>query len=168
MAKITFEDKIPSVGDNPASWTENMVVSSENLNEIKRIVNINDDKVGNYKSFFCRIYQEGVSAPTVQKIYQTSFIDGNPLEDPEAKTIDLIRNDVGDYSITIYSNPSNPLFNDKALILFSDGKVRWTGLGNSSDSGFQKLYFNFESYSPSGEISDNVINFVCAEIRIYE
>lgn len=39
MAKITFEDKIPSIGDNPENWTPDMVVSADNLNEIKSSVN---------------------------------------------------------------------------------------------------------------------------------
>lgn len=59
MGKITFDNKIPAVGDDPAGWTPQMVISAADMNQVKTVIN------GVYKKYVANLNQAGTSAPTV-------------------------------------------------------------------------------------------------------
>lgn len=145
MGKITFENKVPAVGDIPANWTPEMKISADDINEIKLVTNENH----NYKSFAGRLTFSGTFG--VQKIFS----------------------EIGDFTVTNPSEgvvrftpvTSGVLISNKTLVFLGSGRREFL---IEVDYSFIPSFFDIKVYDLENAQVESPSLTMAIEIRVYD
>jgi len=124
--------------------------------------------VQSYREFRKRLTQSGTSNPTFVASHideLTNSVVG--VSDVNYRNIVLFRNDVGNYSIIIRTNPSVTTNLITTEIGFSDAKARVLSSNIGSDGVYNFLEYIFETRDGAGVLSDNQLNLTNVYIKIY-
>ena len=168
-------DNLPALVEVATSGDYNDLDNIPTLSTVAITGSYNDlddlpTNTSNYLESAISVIQTGTNDPLITNYFideiQISVLDNsNPL----FRIIDLVRNDVGLYSVRItWKTGSASAVNfTKVDISSSDSKIRFGSTGSGSFGPYSFYSQDFSVYTPAGVLSDDILGSTNIYIRLF-